>query len=150
MLCWAGIRWPQGGHLSAYEERFANISAVPRSAVILIAAFCVLFSPIAHPEGFDQRVTGRVSAWQWVRGLYPLLNLYAFIFLFGGAVYSAIQYFAIEKGRTRFLGNILIALVRFCRALAEPLPGSTTWRSYITELYTYVKDISSLNIGPKP
>jgi hypothetical protein len=33
------------------------------SAVILIAAFCVLFSPIAHPEGFDQRLTGRVSAW---------------------------------------------------------------------------------------
>jgi hypothetical protein len=52
-----------GGDLSAYEERFANISAVPCSAVILIAAFCVLFSPIAHPEGFDQRLTGRVSAW---------------------------------------------------------------------------------------
>src|SRR5262249_3467666 len=45
-----------------------------------------------------------------VRGFSPLLNLYAFIFLFGGAVYSAIQYFAKDRGRARFLGNILIAI----------------------------------------
>ena len=105
-----GYPLAQGTIYLLMKKRFADISAVLCSAVILIAAVCVLLSPIALPEGFDQRLTGRVFAWQWVRGFSPLLNLYAFIFLFGGAVYSAIQYFAIEKGRTRFLGNILIAI----------------------------------------
>jgi hypothetical protein len=56
------------------------------------------------------------------QGFSPLLNLYAFIFLFGGAVYSAIQYFAIEKARTRFLGTSSLPLVRLCRAWQNLYP----------------------------
>jgi hypothetical protein len=126
-----GYPLAQGTIYLLMKKRFANISAVLCSTVILIAAVCVLFSPIALPEGFDQRLTGRVFAWQWVRGFSPLLNLYAFIFLFGGAVYSAIQYFAIEKGRTRFLGNILIAI----GALLPGIGGTFTRFGYVEVLY---------------
>src|SRR5947208_16976091 len=92
------------------KKRFADISAMVCSAVILIAAVCVLVSPIEIPEGFDHRLTGRVFAWQWVRGFSPLLNLYAFVFLGGGAVYSAVQYFAMDKAGPRFLGSLYIAI----------------------------------------
>src|SRR5439155_8975890 len=98
-----GYPLAQGTIYLLMKKRFADISAAVCSAVILVAAVCVLLSPIAIPEGFDDRLTGRVSPWQWVRGFSPLLNLYAFVFLFGGAVYSAIQYFATDRGRPRCL-----------------------------------------------
>jgi succinate dehydrogenase hydrophobic anchor subunit len=101
------------------------------TAVILIAAVCVLLSPIAIPEDFDYRLTGRVFAWQWVRAFSPLLNLYAFVFLFGGAVYSAIQYFAKDRGRPRFLGNIFIAI----GALLPGIGGTATRFGYVEVLY---------------
>jgi hypothetical protein len=113
------------------KKRFADISAVLCSAAIVVAAICVLLSPIAVPEGFDYRLTGRVFEWQWVRAFSPLLNLYAFVFLFGGAVYSAIQYFAVEKGRARFLGNILIAI----GALLPGIGGTFTRFGYVEVLY---------------
>jgi hypothetical protein len=59
-----------------------------------------------------------------------LLNLYGFVFLFGGAVYSAIRYFAVEKGRARFLG-ILIAI----GALLPGIGGSFTRFGYVEVLY---------------
>src|SRR5207248_4533400 len=61
----------------------------------------------------------------------PLLNLYAFVFLFGGAVYSAIQYFAKDRGRPRFLGNILIAI----GALLPGIGGTFTRFGYVEVLY---------------
>jgi hypothetical protein len=60
-----------------------------------------------------------------------LLNLYAFVFLFGGAVYSAIRYFAKDKGRARFLGNIFIAI----GALLPGIGGSFTRFGYVEVLY---------------
>src|SRR5260370_792424 len=89
-----GFPLVQGPIYLLMKKRFADISAVVCSAVILVTAVCVLSSPIELPEGFDRRLTGGVFAWQWVRAFSPLLNLYAFVFLFGGAVYSAIQYFS--------------------------------------------------------
>ena len=126
-----GYPLAQGTIYLLMKRRFADISALVCSAVIIIAAVCVLASPIAIPEGFDQRLTGRVFAWQWVRGFSPLLNLYAFVFLFGGAVYSAVQYFAVEQGRARFLGNILIAI----GALLPGIGGSFTRFGYVEVLY---------------
>jgi hypothetical protein len=126
-----GYPLAQGTIYLLMKKRFADISAVVCSTVIVVAAVCVWSSPIQIPEGFDQRLTGKVFAWQWVRAFSPLLNLYAFVFLFGGAVYSAIQYFAVEKGRTRFLGNILIAV----GALLPGIGGTFTRFGYVEVLY---------------
>ena len=113
------------------NKRFADISAVMCSAVILVAAVCVLLSPIAIPDGFDHRLTGRVLEWQWVRGFSPFINLYALVFLFGGAVYSAIKYFGNDRGRARFLGNILIAI----GALLPGIGGTATRFGHVEVLY---------------
>src|SRR5262245_12765158 len=87
-----GYPLAQGTIYLLMKKRFADISAVVCSAVIIVGALCVFASPIAIPEGFDYRLTGRVFEWQWVRLFSPLLNTYALVFLFGGAVYSAIVY----------------------------------------------------------
>src|SRR5258708_32177725 len=113
-----GYPLAQGTIYLLMKKRFADISAVVCSAAIVIAAVCVLSSPIEIPDGFDHRLTGRVFAWQWVRGFSPLLNLYAFVFLFGGAVYSAIHYFAKERGKARFLRNIPIPIRSLLPCLA--------------------------------
>jgi hypothetical protein len=113
------------------NRRFADISALVCSAFIVVAAVCVLSSPIEIPAGFDHRLTGRVFAWQWVRAFSPLLNLYAFVFLCGGAVYSAVQYFVKDKTSPRFLGNIYIAI----GALLPGIGGSFTRFGYVEVLY---------------
>lgn len=126
-----GYPLAQGTIYLLMNKRFADFSTVLCSTAIVIAGICVFLSPIAIPDGFDQRLTGRVFEWQWVRAFSPLLNLYAFVFLFGGAVYSAIQYFAVEQGRTRFLGNILIAI----GALLPGIGGTFTRFGYVEVLY---------------
>jgi hypothetical protein len=126
-----GYPLAQGTIYLLMNRRFADISAVVCSAVIVVAAVCVLSSPVEVPEGFDYRLTGRVFAWQWVRGFSPFLNTYAFVFLFGGAVYSAVQYFSRDEGRTRFLGNILIAI----GALLPGIGGTFTRFGYVEVLY---------------
>src|SRR5438552_1605664 len=126
-----GYPLAQGTIYLLMHRRFADISAVMCSIIIVIAAVCVLLSPIALPEGFDGRLTGRVLAWQWVRGFSPFLNLYAFAFLFGGAVYSAMRYFGKHGGQTRFLGNILIAI----GALLPGIGGTATRFGYVEVLY---------------
>ena len=97
-----GYPLAQGSIYLLMNKRFADISAIVCSTVIIVAAICVLAAPIAIPEGFDHRLTGRVFAWQWVRAFSPLLNLYAFVFLCGGAIYSAIKYFGAERGKLAF------------------------------------------------
>src|ERR1700683_1360009 len=126
-----GYPLAQGTIYLLMNRRFADISAIVCSTIILIAAVCVLASPIQIPEGFDHRLTGRVFAWQWVRGFSPLLNLYAFVFLFGGAVYSAVRYFASDRGRRRSLCNILIAM----RALLPGIVGTFPRFVYVEVLY---------------
>ncbi|MBO0752475.1 MAG: hypothetical protein J2P53_10200, partial [Bradyrhizobiaceae bacterium] len=87
-----GYPLAQGTIYLLMNRRFADISAGVCTAVIVVAAVCVLASPVEVPADFDHRLTGKVFAWQWVRTISPWLNTYAVIFLFGGAVYSAIKY----------------------------------------------------------
>jgi DMSO reductase anchor subunit len=139
-----GYPLAQGTIYLLMKKRFADISAVVCSAFILVAAVCVLSTPVEIPQGFDYRLTGRVFAWQWVRAFSPWLNLYAFVFLFGGAVYSAIQYFAKDSGRARFLGNILIAI----GALLPGIGGSFTRFGYVEVLYiTELIGLTSIYLG---
>jgi DMSO reductase anchor subunit len=124
-----GYPLAQGTIYLLMKRRFADVSALLCTLVIVIAAVCVLLSPITIPEGFDQRLTGRVLEWQWVRAFSPFLNLYALVFLFGGAVYSAVQY---AKGKgPRFLGNILIAI----GALLPGIGGTATRFGHVEILY---------------
>jgi hypothetical protein len=131
-----GYPLAQGTIYLLMNKRFAEISAAVCSVGIVLAAICVLASPIELPANFDHRLTGSVLqlnwAMKWVRFAFaPLLNTYALIFLGGGAVYSAFKYFAADKGRSRFLGNILIAI----GALLPAIGGTMTAFGYVEALY---------------
>ena len=54
-----GYPLAQGSIYLLMNKRFADISAIVCSTVIIVAAICVLAAPIAIPEGFDHRLTGR-------------------------------------------------------------------------------------------
>jgi hypothetical protein len=141
-----GYPLAQGTIYLLINKRFADISAAVCSAGIVFAAVCVLVSPIELPANFDHRLTGSVLqlnwsvTWvgfvfapvKWVRFVFaPFLNIYALAFLGGGAVYSAFKYFGADKGKSRFLGNILIAI----GALLPGIGGTMTAFGYVEVLY---------------
>src|ERR1700745_3020920 len=55
-----GYPLAQGTIYLLMKKRFATASAIVCTVVIVVAAICVLLSPIEIPEGFDQRLTGGV------------------------------------------------------------------------------------------
>ncbi len=79
-----------------------------------VASVFIIASPIDYTLVNSHLPSGNVLQWQWVRLFSPVINLYAVVFLIGGAVFSAWKYFRAartnRKARDRFTGNVLIAL----------------------------------------
>lgn len=126
-----GFPLAQGTVYLLLKRKAAHILSAVFVTLILIASVFVMMTPVDPALSPDGRLTGQVMIWQWVRAFSPFINLYAFIFLFGGAVYSAIKYFKVESGKNRFLGNILIAI----GALLPGIGGSFTRFGYVEVLY---------------
>jgi len=78
-----------------------------------IASIFVILSPINYELVNPHLPSGKVLIWQWVRLFSPIINLYAVIFLIGGAIVSAWRFYRHAKGndiaKDRFVGNIYIA-----------------------------------------
>jgi uncharacterized SAM-binding protein YcdF (DUF218 family) len=51
-----------------------------------------------------------VLAWRWVRLFSPFINLYAVVFLVGGAIVSAVRYRRTRETYSRFIGNMYVAI----------------------------------------
>ena len=77
------------------------------------------------------RLSGSVMEWQWVRLFSPLVNLYAFVFLVGGAALSAWRYRGKAETRHRLIGNVLIAV----GALLPGIGGMATRMGHTEVLY---------------
>lgn len=105
-----GFPLAQGSVYLLMKRKFADISSVVIVSLIIIASVFVILTPVTIPESFDYKLTGAIFTWQWVRYFSPLINIYAFIFLVGGAVYSAIRYYKMGQREAAFKGNIFIAL----------------------------------------
>lgn len=84
---------------------------------VCLAASFVIASPIRMELVNPHLPSGSVLDWQWVRAFSPFINLYAVIFLIGGALLSAWRFYQHAKGdgkgnriaRDRFIGNVFIA-----------------------------------------
>lgn len=100
-------------------------------AFIAVASVCVLLSPVTAPPAEAHRLTGRVFGWQWVRAFSPFINLYAVVFLIGGAVLSAVRYWRRGDSGPRATGNGLIAL----GALLPGIGGGFTRFGHVEVLY---------------
>lgn len=126
-----GFPLAQGTIYLLMKKKFADYSAIIVCILIAVASVFIILSPVSLPENFDGGLTGRVFEWEWVRMFSPFINLYSFVFLFGGAVYSAIWYFRHTDGRKRFIGNIYIAT----GALLPGIGGSFTRFGHVEVLF---------------
>jgi hypothetical protein len=98
--------------------------------VIFSAALFVILSPI-NTELISGRLSGKLLGWTFIRYMTPFINLYAFLFLVGGAVYSAIKYAKNKDFKKRFNGNLLIAI----GGLLPGIGGTFTKFGYVEVLY---------------
>ena len=125
-----GFPLAQGSVYLLMNRKFADYSARFFILFIIVASICVILSPLSiHPD-FDGKLSGSVLTWKWVQNFSPLINSYAFIFLVGGAMYSAFKYYKSGKEK-RFIGNTYIAL----GGLLPGIGGTFTRMGYVNVLY---------------
>ncbi len=126
-----GAPLAQGTVYLLLPRRTANRLSVALVATMVFGAVCVLASPIVVERIRPYHLSGNVLAWTWVRGISPFINLYALIFLVGGAIVSALRYHQQTGTRHRFIGNVYIAI----GALLPGIGGSFTRFGYTEVLY---------------
>lgn len=126
-----GFPLAQGSVYLLMKKSFAKTTSILFVVLILVASICVILSPIELPDSFDGKLSGKVLGWSWVRYFSPFINLYAFIFLVGGAIYSAIKYYKQGIKEAPFKGNIFIAI----GGLLPGIGGSFTRAGYVNVLY---------------
>lgn len=125
-----GAPLAQGTVYLLLKRKTANILTVILTCFIAAAAVLVLLSPV-NSELITGQLTGKLLEWKFVRYMTPFINLYAFIFLVGGAVYSAIKYAKSIQYKKRFTGNLFIAI----GGLLPGIGGSFTKFGYVEVLY---------------
>lgn len=126
-----GFPLAQGSVYLLLNKRFANITSAIFITLIIIASIAVILTPLTIPENYDQKLTGALFKWKWVRYFSPFINIYAFIFLVGGAVYSALKYYRLKQREAPFKGNIFIAI----GGLLPGIGGICTRMGYVNVLF---------------
>lgn len=126
-----GAPLAQGTVYLMLRRRTAHVLTVILVGYVLLASVAVVLSPIDYAQVDAHRLTGRVLGWQWVRAFSPFVNLYAVIFLIGGAILSALRYSADPSTRHRVYANVLIAV----GAILPGIGGTATRMGYVEVLY---------------
>jgi hypothetical protein len=105
-----GAPLAQGTVYLLMKRRMANIMSLILAIVIIVSSTLVILSPLKPVDDKFIKLSGKLFEWQFIRYITPFINLYAFIFLVGGAIYSAFQYSKSSIDKSRFWGNVLIAI----------------------------------------
>jgi len=126
-----GAPLAQGTVYLMFERTTAHRMTGVLAAFILVAATAVLLSPIDDSLVEPHRLTGAVMEWRWARWFSPFINIYAAIFLIGGAALSAWRYRSDPALRHRFIGNCWIAF----GALLPGIGGTATRMGHTEVLY---------------
>lgn len=126
-----GFPLAQGTVYLLMNKKFADITSIVFSVVIVIASGFIIASPINNDPEFTGGLTGDSLGWNQVRLVSPFINIYAFIFLVGGAIYSAYKYQKDGVKNALYSGNILIAI----GGLLPGIGGSFTRAGYVEVLY---------------
>ncbi len=126
-----GAPLAQGTAYLLVRRRAADRLAIALGIVVAAASALVLAAPLRLDLVEPHRLTGRVLGWPWVRAFSPFINLYAFVFLVGGAVLSAVRYARRTETVYRAAGNALIA----AGALLPGIGGTFTRFGYTEVLY---------------
>src|SRR6187200_3082541 len=125
-----GAPLAQGTVYLLCKRKTANTLTIILVTVIISASILVILSPI-NSELITGRLSGKLLGWKFIRLITPFINLYAFIFLVGGAIYSGAKYSKNPQYKKRFTGNLLIAI----RGLLPGIGGSFTKFGYVEVLF---------------
>jgi len=126
-----GAPLAQGTVYLMLQRKAAHALTAALILYVAIASVCVVLAPVDYSLVEAHRLTGRVFGWPWVRLFSPIVNLYAVVFLIGGAILSAIRYSQDPATRHRMYANILIAI----GAMLPGIGGSATRFGYTEVLY---------------
>jgi hypothetical protein len=126
-----GAPLAQGTVYLLMKRRNADALSFVLTSVIIITSVLVLLSPLHPVAEAHVRLSGKLLQWTFIRFITPFINLYAFIFLVGGAIYSAVLYAKNTEYKSRFWGNVLIAI----GGLLPGIGGSFTKFGYVEVLY---------------
>jgi hypothetical protein len=123
-----GAPLAQGTIYLLMKKKTADRLTILLISVVLIGSVFVILSPINQEMIDYHKPFGAMLEWQKVRLISPFINIYAAIFLIGGAIYSAVKYKKYPEFKARYHGNIMIAI----GAILPGIGGSMT-RYGITE-----------------
>lgn len=126
-----GAPLAQGTVYLLFSRKTAHRMTAGLLTVIVVAAVVVLLSPIDYAAVESHRLTGRVMEWREARLFSPFVNIYAAIFLIGGAILSAWRWRGDPDGRHRFIGNCFIAV----GAILPGIGGTATRMGHTEVLY---------------
>lgn len=128
-----GYPLAQGSVYLLLERRMANILTAVSLPFIAVVATLVIVAPVDMAAFEDHRPTGSVIGWTWVRAMTPIINIYAVVFLIGGAILSAVRFAKkTEPGAGyRAVGNALIAF----GAILPGIGGTMAKMGVIEALY---------------
>lgn len=105
-----GAPLAQGTVYLLMKRRTAHRLAAALIMYAAVAAVFTLVAPVGAPSVDPARLDGSAFEWDWVRLFSPVLNIYAVVFLVGGAVLSAFRYRQREASPALVWGNWLIAI----------------------------------------
>jgi len=125
--------WPlaTGSVYLVLKRRTADVLTIASAIPLLVAGVAVLFSPIDVAELPAHKPSGAAIEWTWIRAITPLINVYAALFLVGGAVWSCVQFWGRGDQRSRAIGTGLIAV----GALLPGLGGGMAKAGMVEALY---------------
>ena len=126
-----GAPLAQGTVYLMLPKRTAHILTGVLVTAVTFAAVAVWLSPVNYGLVQPHRLTGRVFDWAWVRRFSPFINLYAVIFLIGGAIVSAVRYSKRPEARHRMWANVWIAI----GAILPGIGGTATRFGHTEVLY---------------
>ena len=126
-----GFPLAQGSVYLLTNKWFGHITTILFVSLIIVASYYVIKTPVTIPDNFNYGLTGSIFEWKWVRQFSPLINVYSFLFLVGGACYSATKYYGLKDKKVYFKGNILIAI----GALLPGIGGTFTRMGYVEVLF---------------
>ncbi len=108
------------------------LTAITLPLVVSLSVL-VVWSPVVIEAMESHRPSGAMLGWQWIRGMTPIVNLYAVFFLVGGAVVSSVRYQAARGpgDGSRAAGNSMIAF----GALLPALGGGLAKAGVVEALY---------------
>jgi hypothetical protein len=100
----------QGTVYLLLKRSTADRLALALVGYMAVAAGFIVSTPVDPGLAEEFRLSGEVMGWQWVRLFSPVVNLYAVVFLIGGAIWSAWRYRRDRTASSRVRGNVLIAV----------------------------------------